>query len=349
MEILASKGARSTWESVQMIDRSDKAIERHCILTGEKLTPANDSKAHVLASALGGRLKSRGILSNAANEELNDKFDLPLVQSFHPFMALLGGSRDRGENQPIQMTDAEGKRYHVSFGEPPKPARPEYERMETPKGTQYLIKVRSLKEARTLLGRVKKEHPDFNIEDALQHAAVQNRYPGRLGTRLQVGPRTLFPAAFSMASVFSAYHNLPSHPVFKSYVRAFSPDAPTMPVDTFYWLPRRAWFRAKAEISHILVLYGDARRHQALFYLELFNLPGVAVMMPYDGTNDTCKSYAVDVLEGKELTLGVDTADSKLSNGSPRTFSAMQLSSKKWKERSGDCSGLETGVRTIPR
>ena len=155
-------------------DRSDKALdERHCILTREKLTPASDSKAHVLPSALGGRLKSKGILSNAANEELNDKFDLPLVQKLHPFMALLGGSRDRGENQPVQMTDAEGKHYHILFGEPPKITQPEYERTETPEGTQYVIKVRSLKEARTLLGRVKKEHPDFNIEDALQHAAVQ--------------------------------------------------------------------------------------------------------------------------------------------------------------------------------
>ncbi len=83
-------------------------MERHCILTGEKLTPENNSKAHVLPSALGGRLKSKGILSNAANEELNDKFDLPLVQTFQPFMALSGGSRDRGENQPVRMTDAEG-------------------------------------------------------------------------------------------------------------------------------------------------------------------------------------------------------------------------------------------------
>ena len=137
----------------------------------------------------------------------------------------------------------------------------------------------------------------------------KNKYLGRLGTQLEVGPRTLFPAAFSMASVFSAYHNLPPHPAFQSYVRAFSPDAPTMPVDTFYWLAPQPWFQAKAEISHILVFYGDVRRHQALFYLELFNLPGVAVTMPYDGTNDTCKSYAVDVLQGKELTLKVDMAE----------------------------------------
>jgi len=108
---------------------------------------------------------------------MNEKFDLPLVRTFQPLMALLGGARDRGENRPVRMTDAKGKHYQVLFGEALKLTKPEYERKETPEGMQYEIKARSHAEARTLLGRVKREHPDFDIEDALQHAAVQNNYP----------------------------------------------------------------------------------------------------------------------------------------------------------------------------
>ncbi len=91
--------------------------ENRCILLDVPLTAENDSGAHVIPSALGGRLKPKGILSDTANGDLNDKFDLPLVRAFAPFMALLGGSRDRGENQPIEMTDRAGNRYCVVYGE----------------------------------------------------------------------------------------------------------------------------------------------------------------------------------------------------------------------------------------
>lgn len=88
------------------------------------LAPANDSKAHIIPSALGGRLKSLGILSNAANIELNDKFDNPLVKAFHPLMSLIGGSRDFGENQPVRMTDNSNQQYDLLWNSPPTPARP---------------------------------------------------------------------------------------------------------------------------------------------------------------------------------------------------------------------------------
>src|SRR4051812_31510717 len=65
---------------------------KSCIVTGDPISPVNDSKAHVIPSALGGRLKPKGILTVEGNGILDDKFDYPLTESFQAIMNLIGGS-----------------------------------------------------------------------------------------------------------------------------------------------------------------------------------------------------------------------------------------------------------------
>lgn len=81
---------------------------RRCIINNEVLTAANDSRAHIIPSALGGRLKPLGVLSRTANTLLGNTVDQLLVDALHPLMAQLDGSRDRGSNPPIEMEDAQG-------------------------------------------------------------------------------------------------------------------------------------------------------------------------------------------------------------------------------------------------
>jgi hypothetical protein len=76
---------------------------KKCILTGASLSQDNDSKAHIIPSALGGNIKPKGIISASANTILNDKFDSPLIKSLSSFMALLGAIPDRGEVQPTKI------------------------------------------------------------------------------------------------------------------------------------------------------------------------------------------------------------------------------------------------------
>jgi hypothetical protein len=281
--------------------------EKRCIVTGDVLTAANDSKAHVIPSALGGRLKPLGILCNDANTLLGDKIDLPFIQAFQAVMTWLNGSRDRGDNQPTRMTDENGRTYLVQFGKPLELTRPEFSKATTPDGTVYKIAARNLKEARTLLGRVKADSPEFDIDEALKHAVLERAWPdGMLHGQLQIGPAVLFPAVFVAASVFATYRGLPPHPELKTYVQAFDPDKPAMPPDTFYFLPSAGWVSAPAEVSHIIALVADPKRLQALVYFEIFNLACVAVVLPYDGTTEVHASYALDVLSGTEVAAQVD-------------------------------------------
>ncbi|HEX4409006.1 MAG TPA: hypothetical protein VH206_09550 [Xanthobacteraceae bacterium] len=146
-----------------------------CIVTGELINKDNDSKAHVIPSALGGRLKPKGIVSINGNGILDEKFDFPLVDAFQSLMNLLNGSRDRGDNQPTRMRDESGKEYIVRFGEPLELTRPEYLEGEEGGLSSITIKARTLKNVRTLLGRYKRKHPEFDIDEALKHAVVEHQ------------------------------------------------------------------------------------------------------------------------------------------------------------------------------
>lgn len=278
-----------------------------CILKNEEITPQNDSRAHVIPSALGGRLKPFGVLTKDGNGLLGEKVDLPLVEAFQPFMSLLNGSRDRGKNQPVQMTDPNGRVYKVEFGEPLKLVNPEYHEEETAEGLSIHIGARNMKDLRNLLGRVKAKHPDFDIDEAVRHAVVTRTWPdGMLRGQFQIGPRSVFPALFASASIFAAHHGYNPHPDLRSYIAGLDPDAPVMPPDTFYFFTSPSWISAPGEVTHIVGLIASVERRRMLVYFELFNAVAVGVLLPYAGDEDALKTYAVDLLTGSEVPVSID-------------------------------------------
>lgn len=281
-----------------------------CILTGVELSQKDDSKAHIIPSALGGTIKPKGILSKSANTILNEKFDVPLIKTLSVFMALLGAAPDRGKkSQPAKMKDGSGNEYYVNYGENLKPTKPKLLRRYLSKTkVQYKLEARTPKEMQSLLKKLKKDHPEINIDEIIKDVQPEDsKVQGMLHTELELGPDIFFPASFIMASIFSASKNLPVHPKFKDFVDKFDlsifPNENVqirIPPDTFYWIQKNDWFKVSSEVSHTIVLFGDSKRKKSLFYVEMFNLAGVAVILPYDGDSDVYHTYSVDVLNAKE-------------------------------------------------
>lgn len=284
---------------------TESATKKYCIATGDEITEGNDSKAHIIASALGGRLKPRGILCQRGNGVLGNKFDQPLIEAFQPLMNFLNGSRDRGQNQPMIVTDGSGKKYIFRFGGSLTLSEPEYEVTETADGVQVTIKARTLKEARTLLGRVQAKDPTFDVDEAMKHAVEEHHWPvGMLGHQFQIGPIITFPSAFVAASIFASSKGLGSHPALRSYVADFDPNKPALPPDTFYFMPEPRWIATpQTAVAHILSLTGEAGSGRLLVYIEYFNLVGIGVLLPFAGREDIQLSYAIDVLSGMEADL----------------------------------------------
>lgn len=281
-----------------------------CVLKGVDVTESNDSKAHIIASALGGRLKPKGILSVDGNNVLDRKVDNPHIRAMQVYMTLLDGSRDRGGAPAlVPARDNNGRRYMIGADEI-NPLDHEYI-VESIDGKGVgTIKATSMKQAKQLIGKAKK---DFNLSDmeadeALKHAQRVAEDPGVLNCEIVAGPAVEFPSAFAMAALFCAHHGLPIRSDFVSYIESIDEHTQPRPLppDTFYFIHDHDWFKLDAEMGHCLILYCDPNRKQAIFFSQLFNMLGIAVLMPYAGKDQLLHSYGVDVLEGRDVSVTVD-------------------------------------------
>jgi len=285
----------------------------NCIVTGDEITKDNDSEAHIIASAFGGRLSPLGILSRKGNNILDRKIDNPHIKAMQPYMTLVDGSPDRGSAPgPIQMTGANNKRYLVGSGEV-RPLDHEYNVQSVDGQPVGTIKAISQKQAKELMGKVQKEFnlTDEQVKEHLAKAQIVEEDAGKLERGILAGPAVEFPAAFTMSAIFCAHHGLAVRSDFKRYIESIDEKTGIRPLppDTFYFIHSVPWFKLEAEMGHCLILYGDPIRKQAIFFSQLFNLLGIAVTMPFDGNQPVLRTYGVDILAGKDVSVHVNEAD----------------------------------------
>lgn len=309
LKILYTKQLKNGQRKIEIFSFTSKNGLAKCILKGIEITAQNDSLAHIIPSALGGRLKPKGILCQLANTEMGQKFDNEFIECYRPFMTLVGGSKDKsGELSPVLATAKDGTKFKI-FENKLEATQPEYIKTDFPDGTFNIqIKARTLKEARTLLGRVRTDFPDYQFDEEaiLAQYRIEEFHPGVLEIPMEFGSRFTFPAIFGMGSLFSAYKLHPVHPQFVEYVEAFDVNKREMPPNTFYFSHDDPWVTVQAEVSHCLVLCSDVVRHKIIFFAQIFNQPGIAVIFPYSGDIDFCETYAVDILTGKPAVIFVN-------------------------------------------
>ena len=95
----------------EMRSKIDAATKCGCC--GLDLTTANDSQAHFIPNALGGRLKSKGLICQTCNTELDAVADNALVKAYGDWPTLLDIPRDRGDNPPKLIETRDGKRVRL--------------------------------------------------------------------------------------------------------------------------------------------------------------------------------------------------------------------------------------------
>lgn len=281
-----------------------------CILTGVELTEENDSIAHIIPSALGGRLKTKGILCREANNIMDRKADSRLIESFQFYMILLGGSRDRHRAfSSIRATNSKEQSFLLGT-DMIKPLSHVYEVMTDGSEHRIEIKAISMKQAKDLIRKAKKELAlsDAQEDDLLEGLRSVQEDPGRLCGDVVSGPAIEFPAAFAMAALFSAFNGLNVHSEFSEYFYDFdkSKHSFRLPPDTFYFIHETKWMSLSAQIGHCLFLYGDPERQKSIFVCRLFELLDIAVIAPFNGNTPVSATYGVDILEGKEVEVMLD-------------------------------------------
>lgn len=277
-----------------------------CIATGAILTEENDSEAHVIPNAIGGRLKPTGVLSRQGNTMIGDLIEAPFLKNYHQIIALLRAKRQRGEHPNFQVEAPDGKIYLIKPDGSLTPGKPEYHAEPHGDGEKVQVVARTMEEMKTMLGRVKKKYPHFDIEKALQHAKSTTTPSPKFKFQLSVGPNVLFPMAFAAATTFNASRGLPIHPLFKTYLKGLKGGDKASPPDTFYWEPETSWVVPPHAGTHTICTVLSSRRAKAVTILRLVGLPGVAVITDYVGDRTRIVSSTVDIVEGKEIYIRPD-------------------------------------------
>jgi hypothetical protein len=300
--------------------------ESRCLVTNVILNSENNSDAHIIPSALGGRLKPRNLLSREGNALLNEKFDAPLVEAYRPLMAVVDGSRDSGETPGVRVRN-ESNQTMILKGRSVRLA-PKVAKLPGPNGPELHVVAPSEKDMKNMLGgklaadavrEIMAKHPHldiadvrFKIDEAVRKGLEQlveqaESVPSeQMTVELRFGPGISFPAAYVMISLFAAHHGLHRDAVFERFVTAFRPFAKDLPAPVFYFMPPVPCFTIDAELGHMVLLVGSAERKQMFGFVSLFGVEEIAVLLPYEGCSDTQRSYGVDILTGREANVSID-------------------------------------------
>ena len=147
-----------------------------CALCGTSLTSRNASKEHVFPNAIGGRKSVRNFLCVACNSKTGHEWDTELVSQFRPLCTMLNVSRQRGENRPFDVETLHGRKLTLNPDGSMTIAEPLFASKEFDGNTGVKIHARTNSELRGILSRLRKKHPQIDIDDLVKQAQRVREY-----------------------------------------------------------------------------------------------------------------------------------------------------------------------------
>jgi hypothetical protein len=164
-----------------------------CRLCNSDLTSSNDSEAHIIPNALGGRLKPKGILCQSCNTMLDDLADNALIKAFGDWPTLLDIPRDRGRNPPKTLETRDGKTVRIEPDGSITRVDVLYDVVTIEDGYSVEIGAGDPRIVRQLLKRAAKQFPQLDTCAAEQNARpVGIKDDDELKLRLDFSPEATF-------------------------------------------------------------------------------------------------------------------------------------------------------------
>lgn len=164
-----------------------------CQLCHSDLTPSNDSEAHIIPNALGGRLKPKGIICQTCNTMLDELADYSLIKAFGDWPTLLDIPRDRGKNPSKRLETRNGKLVRLEPDGTMTRVDVLYDVVPIEDGHSVQIGAGDMKTFRQLLKRAAKQFPQFDPTSAEQFArTVEIQDDDELKMGLDFSPEAVF-------------------------------------------------------------------------------------------------------------------------------------------------------------
>ena len=147
-----------------------------CALCGTSLTSENASREHIIPNAIGGRKKIANFLCRACNSRTGSEWDDEFVRQLRPLCTMLNVKRAHGRNRPFVVETVSGRKLAVYPDGSLTIARqrPDVQKL----GGQTVVKmsVGTVRELRNRLSRLKKKHPQIDVDEVLKRAERRREY-----------------------------------------------------------------------------------------------------------------------------------------------------------------------------
>lgn len=178
-----------------------------CKGCGVPITPENDSDAHMIPRALGGRLAPRGIICRDCNGKLNDAADFELIDAFAAWPTLLDIPR-QGSNPSKTVETKKGYRARLDADGKLMRTDVVYKVEELPDGAGHKVNIGAgdVKTARQLLAKAKKQFPQIDLAEAEKYLVAHGLPPDdeiKLG--LDFSPTATFGGVLTAIWLFLIY------------------------------------------------------------------------------------------------------------------------------------------------
>lgn len=163
-----------------------------CRGCNEIITDENDSEAHIIPNALGGRLAPKGIICRTCNSVLDRLADNALVEAFGAWPTLLDIPRQRGNNPRKTIETRKGHKVQLDPDGSLKQMDIQYDISEIPEGHLVQIGAGSMTTFRQLLNRAGKDFPQFDPVAAQQYAKTVGIPDDEVKMSLDFSPVAVF-------------------------------------------------------------------------------------------------------------------------------------------------------------
>jgi len=171
---------------------------QRCHGCDDPLTSDNDSEAHIIPKALGGRLAPKGLICRKCNTALDAAADNALIEAFGAWPTLLAIPRQGGGNPPKVIQTREGQKVRVEPDGSMTNIDVVYGITPIPGGHKVQIAAGDMKTVRQLLKRAANQFPQFDPVLAEQYARTVGMSPdSEIQMSLDFSPRAVFGGAIT--------------------------------------------------------------------------------------------------------------------------------------------------------
>ena len=282
-----------------------------CAICGELITAENDSREHIIASAIGGRLKVRGILCAQCNNDTGKSWDAALAEQLNPLCLLFGITRDRGVTPPQTFATISGKRRRLHADGTSTPANPSYREESSPEGIRINMTARTVPEARKMLAGVKRKYPQVDTDKLAAELKMEKQYdsdPVRID--LPFGEALAGRSIVKSALCLAARNGI--DPSTCALAQAYLRGDDSNPPFGFNYQAPIVLNRPADTVFHFVAIQGIAHTGLLIGYVEFFSFHRMVVLLSdrYGGP-DMNASYAVNPLNGEKLQIQFDISLSR--------------------------------------